>query len=193
MTFQPDLGPAARRMATLIDNLPDHALAGPTPCRHYRVGDLLEHIGGSALAFRAAAVKQPLVGTPSGDAARLPADWRSRIPTDVLAMAEAWDDPEAWTGMTAAGGVDLPGDVAGVVALDELVLHGWDVAKATGQPAAFDGPELEAVYGMVQQFRAANVEGLFGPEVPVADDASLFDRILGLAGRDPGWEPPPAG
>ncbi len=35
--------------------------------------------------------------------------------------------------MTKAGGVDLPGEVAGLVALDELVVHGWDVARATGQ------------------------------------------------------------
>lgn len=34
----------------------------------------------------------------------------------------------------SAGGVDLPRQVAGLVALDEVVLHGWDVAKATGQP-----------------------------------------------------------
>jgi uncharacterized protein (TIGR03086 family) len=92
--------------------------------------------------------------------------------------------------MTAAGGVDLPGEVAGVVALDELVIHGWDLARATDQPAEYDGPELEAVYGMVQQFRSSGIEGLFGPPVPVADDAALLDRIVGLAGRDPGWEPP---
>ena len=91
--------------------------------------------------------------------------------------------------MTAAGGVDLPGDVAGVVALDELVIHGWDLAKATGQPAGYDGPGLEAVHAMVEQFRAAGIEGLFGPAVEVPDDAPLFDRILGLAGRDPAWTP----
>ncbi len=91
--------------------------------------------------------------------------------------------------MTAAGGVDLPAAVAGVVALDELVIHGWDLAKATGQPAGYDGPELEAVHGMVQHFRSSGIEGLFGPPVLVPDDAPLLDRILGIAGRDPSWEP----
>jgi uncharacterized protein (TIGR03086 family) len=86
--------------------------------------------------------------------------------------------------------VELPGEVAGVVALDELIIHGWDLAKATGQPASYEGPELDAVHAMVQQFRAGETEGLFGPAVAVADDAPLLDRILGLAGRDPGWEPP---
>ena len=177
-------------MAGLVEGVPDDSLDRPTPCRHYSVGDLLDHIGGFALAFTAAARKEPLEGGPSGDAANLAPDWQVRIPRDLLALADAWDDADAWTGMTAAGGVDLPGDVAGVVALDELVIHGWDLARATGQPAGYDGPGLDAVHAMVRHFRASGVEGLFGPLVPVPDDAPLFDRILGAAGRDPGWEPP---
>ena len=47
-------------MARLVEGVPDAALDHPTPCERYRVGDLLDHIGGFALAFRAAAVKQPL-------------------------------------------------------------------------------------------------------------------------------------
>lgn len=185
-----DLEPAARRMARLVEAVPDDALPQPTPCARYSVGDLLDHIAGSVLAFTAAARKAPLEGSPSGDASRLPPDWRSRIQRDLQALADAWRQPDAWAGMTRAGGVDLPGDVAGVVALDELVIHGWDLAKATGQPAGYDGPGLEAVHGMVQQFRAAGVEGLFGPPVAVPEDAPLLDRILGLAGRDPAWVPP---
>ena len=92
--------------------------------------------------------------------------------------------------MTRAGGVDLPADVAGVVALDELVIHGWDLAKAIHMPSGYDGPGLEAVYSTVQQFSASGIEGLFGPPVAVPDDAPVLDRILGLAGRDPRWEPP---
>lgn len=190
MTIPVDLEPAARRMARLIEGTPDDALARPTPCTDYTVADLLDHIGGSALAFQAAATKHPLEGGPSGDGANLPPDWRTRIPRRLSDLAEAWRDPAAWTGMTAAGGVDLPGEVAGVVALDELVIHGWDLAMATGQPAGYDGPGLDAVLAMVQQFRGGGAEGLFGPEVPVPADAPLLDRILGLAGRHPGWRRP---
>lgn len=32
-------------------------------------------------------------------------------------------------------------------------------------------------------------EGVFGPVVPVLDDAPLLDRVIGLSGRDPGWKP----
>jgi uncharacterized protein (TIGR03086 family) len=80
--------------------------------------------------------------------------------------------------------------VAGVVALDELVIHGWDLAKATDKAAGYDGPELDAVYGMVQQFASSGIEGLFGPPIPVSEEAVLLDRIVGLAGREPRWEPP---
>ena len=187
---QHNLEPAARRMAGLVAGVLDGGLDRPTPCERYTVGDLLDHIGGFALAFAAAAVKRPLQGGPSGHASNLGTEWRTSIPRDVMAVAEAWRDPDAWAGMTGAGGVDLPGEVAGVVALDELILHGWDLAKATGQPAAYDGAELEAVYAMVQHFRATGAEGLFGPPVAVPDDAPLLDRILGVAGRDPRWEPP---
>ena len=187
MTATIDLEPACRRLAAIVAAVPDDALDRPTPCSAYSVADLLDHISGFLVAFTAAARKAPLDGAPAADGASLAPDWRTRIPRDVDALVEAWRDPEAWTGMTAAGGVDLPGEVAGAVALDELVLHGWDLATATGQRPGFDGPELEHVHQMVLQFKDA---GIFGPEVPVADDAPLFDRILGLAGRDPGWQPP---
>ena len=190
MTGNVDLQPAARRMARLVQAVPEDALDLPTPCSDYRVGDLIDHIGGLALAFRGAAVKEPLERGPSGDAANLVEGWRSQIPQDLGDLAAAWDDPDAWTGMTSVGGVDLPGEVAGVVALDELVVHGWDLAVATDQAAGYDGPGLEAVLATVQQFQEGGVEGIFGPEVPVPADSPLLDRILGAAGRDPGWRSP---
>jgi uncharacterized protein (TIGR03086 family) len=190
-----DLEPAARRLGALVRAVPDDALDGSTPCPDYRLGDLLEHVGGLAFAFRAAATKDftGVTGAgPAGDASRLPPDWRERIPQDLVAMAEAWRDPEAWTGMTQAGGIDLPGEVAGLVALDELVVHGWDVARASGQPYDVEPAELEAVRGFVGPMADASPEqraGLFGPPVAVADDAPELDRLIGLTGRDPAWSP----
>lgn len=191
-----DLEPAAQRMAALIRGVPDRALDRPTPCPAYTLGDLVEHVGGLALAFTAAAAKRTgELGSqpPSGDRRRLPGDWRDRIPRDLAAMAEAWRDPAAWTGMTRAGGIDLPGDVAGVVALDELVVHGWDVARASGQPYDGDASSLEAVHGFVAGLAAPGQEairgGIFGPVVAVPAGARLLDRVIGLTGRDPAWSP----
>lgn len=189
----PDLTPAARRLADLVAAVPDDALGAPTPCPDYTLGDLLDHVGGLALAFTAAAAKAPLASGPSGDASKLADDWRTRIPADLRALGEAWRDPDAWTGMTAAGGVDLPGDVAGLVALDEVVIHGWDVARASGQAFDVDPATLDALHGFVSQFSGPGNEearaGLFGPEVRVPHDAPLLDRVVAMTGRDPGWAP----
>jgi uncharacterized protein (TIGR03086 family) len=191
-----DLEPAARRLADLVAGVPDQLLDAPTPCPAYTLGDLVEHVGGAASAFTGAAVKDLGDATsqgPSGDASRLSDDWRTRIPRDLAALADAWRDPDAWIGMTKAGGVDLPGEVAGLVALDEIVVHGWDVARATGQPYDCDTPSLEAVNAFVSQFSEPGQEearaGLFGPVVEVPDDAPLLDRVIGLTGRDPAWSP----
>jgi uncharacterized protein (TIGR03086 family) len=191
-----DLEPATRRMADLIRAVPDERLGGPTPCPAYTLGDLLDHVGGLTLAFTAAATKDTgAIGAQgqSGDASRLGHDWRTRIPRDLAALAEAWRNPQAWNGTTQAGGIELPGEVAGLVALDELVVHGWDVARASGQPYDCDQRLLEVVHGFVEQFSGPGQEtareGLFGPVVAVPGDAALLDRVIGLTGRDPSWSP----
>lgn len=190
-----DLGPQARIVARLAQNVPDARLSDRTPCPRYTVGDLLGHIAGLAVAFRDAARKDlgattdtdPGTGTPA-----LPADWREELPRALGELAEAWQDPAARTGMTRAGGVDLPGDIAAAVAADELVVHGWDLARATGQEYAPDEPALRAAHAFL--LAAAGDEsrggGIFGAVVPVPEEAPLLDRALGLSGRDPGWTAP---
>jgi uncharacterized protein (TIGR03086 family) len=192
---QVDIEPATKTLADVVAATPDEALSGPTPCEQYTLADLLDHVEGLSRAFVAVAKKDldnPLLAGAPGDASHLAADWRERIPRNLGELAEAWRDPEAWTGMTRAGGFDMPGEVAGVVTLDEVVLHGWDVARATGQPFDCDERLLEHVYEFVKQFASPEPGsgGLFGPIVDVPEDAPLLDRVLGLAGRDPGWTTP---
>lgn len=188
-----DLGPQARIVARLAAGVPDARLTDPTPCPDYAVGNLLGHIAGLAVAFRDAGRKElgPTTDTaPDTAVPTLPADWREALPRVLGELAEAWTDPAAWTGMTRAGGVDLPGEIAGLVAADELVIHGWDLARATGQEYAPDQAALEASYAFLV---AAAEEGggsdIFGPVVPVPDDAPLLDRAAGLSGRDPYRQP----
>jgi uncharacterized protein (TIGR03086 family) len=188
-----DLEPAAGELSELIRTVPDGMLGRPTPCPGYSLGDLIDHVGGLALAFAATAAKNtgPLTAVAgSGDAARLGPDWRERIPRDLAALAAAWRDPSAWTGLTQAGGVDLPGEAAGVVALDELVVHGWDVARASGRQLDPDPAAVAALHGFLVQARSAGGDLPFGPVVAVAAGRPLFDKVIGLAGRDPGWRPP---
>jgi uncharacterized protein (TIGR03086 family) len=78
------------------------------------------------------------------------------------------------------------------VALDEVVVHGWEVAVATGQQYA---PPQAAVEGAMRFVAQAVAEapdgtpGLFERAVAVPPDAPHLDRLLGLTGRDPGWRP----
>ena len=74
-----------------------------------------------------------------------------------------------------------------------MVIHGWDVAVSSGQRFDYDSESLGVVHGFVLESPAPGQESLrdgnFGPVVPVSDEAPLVDRIVGLAGRDPGWSP----
>ncbi|WP_055585479.1 TIGR03086 family metal-binding protein [Streptacidiphilus griseoplanus] len=190
-----DLRPATDQLTVLLQGVTDQQLSAPTPCERYSLGDLVEHIAGLSLAFALAAAKTAGPATsqaPSGDAARLGDDWRTRIPEQLTSLAEAWREPSAWTGATRVGGVDLPGEVAGRVALNELVLHGWDVARASGQP--FDcapqlaGEVLGFLSALTEPGQEASRNGIFGPVVEVPADAPELDRIVGLSGRDPYWK-----
>jgi uncharacterized protein (TIGR03086 family) len=193
MSF-PDLEPATRRTSKLIGELSADQLGRPTPCPAYALGDLVEHVGSAAPAFTGAAEKDMgdiTAGGAAGDGARLATDWQTHIPRDLGGLADAWRNPDAWTGMTRVGGVELPGEVAGLFALDEVVIHGWDIAMASGQPFECEPELLEALHGLLLEFaipgEEAGREGLFGPVIRVPDNAPLLDRVLGLTGRDPNW------
>jgi uncharacterized protein (TIGR03086 family) len=87
---------------------------------------------------------------------------------------------------------------------DDLVLHGWDLARAIGQDDTIDPQDVERIWSgtsaippeLMEQYRTPGAFGpgveVFGPEVKVPEDAPLQDRLLGLIGRDPAWAPPPA-
>jgi uncharacterized protein (TIGR03086 family) len=190
MTDFPDLGPATERVAGIAAAIPDDRLDAPTPCTGTPVAALLSHVLSLAEAFRGAAAKEPDPGPPPAQPPALPDDWRTVLPERLDALAAAWREPDAFVGSTAAGGLEMPAPAAAAVALDELVLHGWDLARAVGLDYAPGPAEVEACLGFVGPAASPEgVPGLFGPIVPVASDAPPFDRLLGLSGRDPRWVP----
>jgi uncharacterized protein (TIGR03086 family) len=187
-----DLTAACRQAIDVLAHVSDAQLDGPTPCPDYRVRGMVAHVGGLASAFAAAARKDTGELTnqaPTPEDSVLDPDWRSAYPERLLALADAWQQPDAWQGMTQVGGIDLPGEVAGSVALAEVVIHGWDLARATGQPFDCDPSTARACLTHLGQFDTGGTEGLFGPAVPVGDHAPALDQIVGLSGRDPGWSP----
>jgi uncharacterized protein (TIGR03086 family) len=123
-----DLEPATALMTRIVARVRDDQLEAATPCPDATVGALLDHVQGLCLVFTQAATKaftdagnQP----PQADASRLPATWRTLIPQRLADLAAAWRSEAAWSGITRAGGIDLPAQVAGLVALNEVVVHGW--------------------------------------------------------------------
>ena len=191
-----DLEPAAREIKELINGVSDDRLGGPTPC-DMPLAALLDHLMGLSRAFTDAAHKtnsdESRAEVPPPSADRLDPDWRNQLPERLDQLVDAWRAPAAWDGTTQAGGITMPADQMGVVALDELVLHGWDLARATGQTFHADEASTAAILSFTTEMAKPEYddqrEGLFGPVVDVANDASDLGRALGFAGRDPAWMP----
>ena len=187
-----EFGPATTTMARLVTGVTDDQLTAPTPCPDYTVADLVDHIGGLAFAFTASARKGDVPGGGgSGDGSRLEEGWRERIAAQLAELAEAWREPAAYDGMTKAGPIEMPAEVAALVALDEVVVHGWDLARSTGQAFEADDAAAAACLGFAESFEApaSDEGGPFGPPVPVPADADVLDRLIGATGRDPSWTP----
>lgn len=190
-----DLGPAAARVAELAEGIGDDRLGAPTPCPDTAVRNLLGHVIGLSHAFRAAGRKELGAATstpPFTSAPDIDDDgaWRAELPKALDELAAAWREPAAWTGTTQAGGVTLPAGQAGVIALNELVVHGWDLARATGQDYHPTPEELATC----RDFLAPSADdrpagGPFGPALPIPPTAPLLDQLIALSGRPPTWRP----
>jgi len=191
-----DFRPTTTALAALVRGVGDDQLTGPTPCPAYSVADLVDHLGGLSLAFIAAAHKEkpPGDGVPDVDGSRLEDGWRDLVAGRLDELGEAWQDPAAYHGVTMAGPIELPADQAALVALNEVTVHAWDLARATGQPYPADDAAAAACLAFVRAFEpppggAADDGGLFGPPVAVPEDAPVLDQLIGATGRDPSWTP----
>lgn len=91
-----------------------------------------------------------------------------------------------------AGSTPCPGyDVRALAVhlMQEIVLHGWDLAAATGQTPTFSDEVTASVLGWLEQDEDAKRAGSWyqGP-VPTTS-TSVLDRAVARSGRDPGWRP----
>ena len=191
-----DLGPGVEQLKSLLASVGDAELDRPTPCPLFTVRDVIAHVGGFAQAFTAAARKERsdlVEHAPTGDPAPLPADWRTRIPTDLDTLVEAWRDAGAWEGMTRIAAMDAPAEMVGATVADEIVVHTWDVGRAVGREVATDPVLIGAAMAFLSAFASpdapAGDDVPFGPSRPAPDNASPLDEVLALAGRDVTWTP----
>ncbi|MCX5318181.1 TIGR03086 family metal-binding protein [Streptomyces sp. NBC_00154] len=157
-------------------------LSAATPCAQYTVAELFAHLGGVLPDSELAAAKLPRTGEPT------PLTEPAAVAASAERAVAAWLKPEAMTGETQFGPGTYPASLAAGITLQELALHGWDLAHATGQPFVVGEEAGTVLLGVVEQIAdQARAKGGYGQAVTAPADASAFDRALALSGRNPGW------
>ncbi|KDN20277.1 TIGR03086 family metal-binding protein [Amycolatopsis rifamycinica] len=184
------LRPAAAEFLRIAVAVRD--LTAPTPCAEYDVRGLLNHLlyWGPWLIAAGRREDPPAPADGEAEAGLVAEGWRADLEKQTETLVEVFGTPSAWTGVTALGAAPMPAAVVGAMVLGEFVLHGWDLARASGQSCAYAPEAATAVYeSAVAMGDQARAMGVYGPAVAVAAGASPLDRALGATGRDPAWMP----
>ncbi|TQM82426.1 uncharacterized protein (TIGR03086 family) [Saccharothrix saharensis] len=173
----------------VVGNVEPDRMDAPTPCAEFDVRALVNHLlfWGPSLnaAGRKASVALPAASEAEADL--VSGDWAAELAAVLRDRVDAWREPSAWEGTTTLGGPqEMPAAMIGAMVLGETVVHTWDLARATGQAAAWDAGLLEFLHAdLLQTAQMGRDMGIYGPEVPVPADAPLIDRVVGLTGRTP--------
>lgn len=153
-----------------------------TPCAEWTVHDLIGHMCGGAHAIAGGLQGQ---APPEGEV-----DHLSQGPVngwnDAKAALIAAATPEALEAMHQMPFGEVPGEMALSVITADHLTHGWDLARATGQPIAIDDDLAEwALQTWQAVVPAEGRQGGFDDVVPVSESASAVDRLVGYTGRQP--------
>lgn len=164
----------------------------PTPCSDYDVAQLLDHVTGWLGTFADG------FADPDGQAPRAsldgyvaPSDPAAEVRRAAATMEKAIRDGAAARPLRI-GGSAMPGEMALGMILWEYQMHGWDLARATGQHWSPPPAAAEESLAFAPNMLTPDYQGdgkAFAKPVPVPDDAPPLDRLLGLSGRDPAWSP----
>jgi uncharacterized protein (TIGR03086 family) len=178
---------AARVVAGAAKAANTETLDQTTPCTDWDLRTLLNHmiLWTSYSAERRAYGESVAEELMSKDFTAEPG-YAQAYQGQIAKAVDAWSKPEAWAGDRNVMGSATPAADIAAMLIAEMVLHGWDIAKATGQDYRCDDAVAQAVLETVQAqgelFR--QYQG-FAAIVPVPDDATAFDRALALSGRNP--------
>lgn len=164
--------------AARIAAVPDDAWDAPTPCADWSVRDLVDHVVAAQAIFRG------LVGrhTPPVDAATEPrAAWAT---ASGLVQGDLDDPVRAGTTFEGHFGTQSFEQAVDRFLNFDLVVHGWDLARATGQDDAIDPDDLERVAAGAAAFGdAMRGPGAFGPEVDPPAGADEQTKLMAFLGR----------
>ncbi|HEX2699480.1 MAG TPA: TIGR03086 family metal-binding protein [Acidimicrobiales bacterium] len=151
-------------------------LDGPTVCDDWTVRVLLDHMLETQRFFLGQARGEDVAPPGPTPPAVIGDDPRADFERARQEVLEAFADP---------GTREKTGPALGIAFADQL-LHGWDIARATGQdptmPAGLAGPAYDVIHG---RFTDEQRVGVFKPELPVAADADPQDKLLAYTGRRP--------
>lgn len=171
----------AATMTERVDGVPDDRWDNPSPCAGWTARDLVKHLVDTHGMF-GGFVEQSLAPGPevSKDPAGAWASGRDQM--------QAWlDDPAvAEREFQGLGGTSTMQDAVNRFICFDLLVHGWDLARATGQDETIDPAELPTLWEDTEAF-GDNIrsEGTCGPEVIAPEDATEQERLLAFLGRDP--------
>ena len=158
-----------------IANVSD--LDGNSDCEGWTIRDLLNHMLGTQRYFLSAAR-----GEDASMPGQKPADILSDDPKDDFGRARD-DVVETFS---REGVIEKTGPALGI-AFADMLLHGWDLARSTGQDETMPEGLAQAAYDVIHgRFTDDQRTGVFKPEIQVSDDASPQERLLAYTGREPG-------
>ncbi|MQA88100.1 MAG: TIGR03086 family protein [Streptosporangiales bacterium] len=183
---------AAALMVEIVRNVKPDQLTARTPCTEYDVRELVNHLLFWGPSLEGAARKESVPPPAEAEAGvdLTEGDWAAALEAHIDRTVAAWSESDAWEGITHMGPMELPASLVGGMVVGELVVHGWDLARATGQHPAWDDDLLEYLYEEVAKSAEQGRQiGVYGPEVAVPPSSSPLDRVLGLTGRNPAWTP----
>ena len=171
----------------IVAGLTPEQFSLPTPCSEWVVRDVLNHIIGGNFFFAKVAAGEKLE-VPSEPRDLVGDDPATAYAQGAKLALEAWRAPGVAERIVHMPVGDMPGAFGtGLHFMDHLV-HGWDIAKATGQEDLVDQELAEAAYGLVHgnigdDLRRAG--GPFGPEVEAPEGCSPIERLVAYLGRRP--------
>ena len=178
---------SADRARQLIAGTGADQLDSESPCKDWSARDLVNHLIGGQFLFSGAAAGQPMSDMSAGAPDFTADDPVAAHRAGSDASMSAFSSPMLADNMAELPFGTIPAAMVPGLACFEQVIHGWDLARATGQDPAMPVEAVEALLPFAEQF-LANVprDGhAFGPIVAVPDDAPAIDRLLGLTGRTP--------
>jgi uncharacterized protein (TIGR03086 family) len=177
---------AALGTAAVIDATSRDQYASPTPCHGWTVHDLLAHlIAGNVKYVEIGRGKEWARGAPDVVLDDDPGAMYRRT-GDV--MLEAWEQPGVLDRDTALPVGRGRAELALYLHLGETLVHGWDLARATGQLGPWDSEVVEACLAQFKSWLPAQrpAGSPFSDAGAVSPDAAPIDRLAAYLGRDVG-------